>query len=112
MIVPDAGQVVVAGSQRIAGYDLKDGHEVWTVRGLPYQVSPSPVMSDGSIYFAAWDALGGGSVKDHATVLSQYDKDSDGNLSRAEFARHCRGEFPKYDRNKDGAHYKRRVPEF
>ena len=102
LVLPDSGQVVVAGSNRIVGYDVQDGREIWTVRGLPYQVSPSPIESDGSIFFAGAEGIGGGRIRPFQTVLPLYDTDGDGSLSYEEFAAHCNSEFPKFDRDKDG----------
>ena len=100
LILHDAGQVVVAGSLRIVGYDLKTGSEKWTVRGIPYQVSPSPVFANGIVYFAAWDA--GISAPPFGLSTLLFDQDKDGKLSSGEFPAIVRTEFPKFDRNKVG----------
>ena len=90
-------QLIVAGSLKLVAYNLKDGTEVWTVSGLPYQVSPSPIVFDNTIFMAAWDA--GGVGADFDTYLSEYDKNQSGTI---EFKEHnFRWDFPKYDRNKD-----------
>ena len=101
LVAPDLGEVILAGSTRIAGYELETGREVWTVGGLPYQVSPSPVVSGSTIYFAGWDALGGGTMKPFTGLVQRFDADGDGNLSKQEYARHSTGQFDKYDRDKD-----------
>jgi outer membrane protein assembly factor BamB len=98
LVLPDDNQVVVAGSLRLVAYDLISGHEVWTVKGLPYQVSPSPVLADDMLYFAAWDAGGFGLTFD--AVLASYDKDKDEKIT---FQEHNFGyDHPKFDRDKDG----------
>ena len=102
LVLRQIGQVVVSGSNRIAAYDLEDGSEIWTVRGLPYQVSPSPVEANGVIYFAAKAGIGGGSIRPFPALLTSFDADRDGSLSREEFAAHSNSEFPKFDRDKNG----------
>src|SRR5262249_18771052 len=52
-------QVVVAGTLRVAGYDLASGKEVWTVRGISRTVCMTPVVGDdGTLYVAGWSAGG------------------------------------------------------
>ncbi|MCA9172991.1 MAG: PQQ-binding-like beta-propeller repeat protein [Planctomycetales bacterium] len=43
-------QVVVAGTNRIRGYDLEKGDVVWECGGLSHNVVASPVASDGMVY--------------------------------------------------------------
>src|SRR5262245_27969675 len=43
-------QVVVAGTLRVAGYDLASGKEIWTVRGLARTICATPVIGDGRLY--------------------------------------------------------------
>ena len=46
-------EIVVSGSGRVKGYDLKDGRELWTVDGLTTWVTPTPVMAHGLLYVAS-----------------------------------------------------------
>src|SRR4030095_8556399 len=49
-------QVLVAGSYRFSGYDLRTGKEVWWIRRLPWQVKPTPVIGDRAVYFVTYSA--------------------------------------------------------
>src|SRR6266542_1237025 len=44
-------QVVVAGTLRVAGYDLQSGKEVWTVRGISRTVCMTPVIGDDGLLY-------------------------------------------------------------
>ena len=90
-------QIIVAGSLRLVAYDLSDGKEAWTVKGLPYQVSPSPVVVDESVYIAAWDL--GYTGLNFDNFLNEYDKDKSGTITAQEY--NFMWDFPKFDRNKD-----------
>jgi outer membrane protein assembly factor BamB len=46
-------QIVVSGSERVKGYDAANGREIWTVEGLTYWVSPTPVAGHGLLFVAA-----------------------------------------------------------
>ncbi len=52
-IIIDQGgrkQVVVAGTGRIRGYDLKTGEVIWSCGGLSHNVCATPVYADGMLY--------------------------------------------------------------
>ena len=52
-------QVVIAGTLRVAGYDLETGKELWTVRGLARTICATPVVGDeGRLYLSGWAAGG------------------------------------------------------
>ena len=90
-------RLIVAGSLRVTAYDLADGREVWSAKGLPYQVSPSPVVVDDTLYMAAWDLGGIGASFD--SYLERFDADKSGTISKQEH--NFQWDFPKFDRNKD-----------
>ncbi len=52
IVVDNAGapQVVVSGSQRLRGYDLRDGEILWECGGLSRNVVASPVAGDGMVF--------------------------------------------------------------
>jgi outer membrane protein assembly factor BamB len=52
-------QVVVAGHARMIGYDLKSGEEKWSVAGTPSGCVSSPVIADGTLFFAGYSPSGG-----------------------------------------------------
>ena len=43
-------QVVVSGTKRVRGYDLKTGQLIWEVGGLPGNIVASPVSADGIVF--------------------------------------------------------------
>ena len=45
-------QVVVSGTRRVRGYDLKTGAIIWEVGGLPGNIVASPVSADGMVFAA------------------------------------------------------------
>src|SRR5262249_6852983 len=55
---PGGKQVVVAGHARMTAYDLKTGEERWTYAGVPSACTPSPVVADGTLYFAGFSPGG------------------------------------------------------
>ncbi len=99
-------QVVSAGHGRLVGYDLKTGAEKWSVAGAPSGCVSSPVVSDGTLYFAGWSP-GGPDDKETAMppfddLLKKLDKDKDGMISREEGGKEFENFFDTIDTNKDG----------
>ena len=45
-------QVVVSGTRRVRGYDLKTGTVIWEAGGLPGNIVASPVAADGMVFAA------------------------------------------------------------
>src|ERR1043166_7544093 len=50
----DVEEVVVPGSLRLKGYELKTGKEDWMVDGVTAFTCTTPVSGDGLLFFAAW----------------------------------------------------------
>jgi outer membrane protein assembly factor BamB len=51
--VIDAGgrdELVVSSQRRVAAYDPDTGRELWTVRGLTFEVIPTPVVGHGLVF--------------------------------------------------------------
>ena len=87
------------------GYDLKTGTEKWFLNGIPSGCIPSPVVTEGALYFAG----GGGGADDkemqmpsYDSMLKQLDKNNDGVLSRDEAEKAFEGFFDNLDADKDG----------
>lgn len=78
-------QIIVPGTLRLIAYNLKDGTERWSVRGLPNEMVSSPVAGDGLIYLAGW-TYGSGVSRMPAfdKLLEQGDTNHDGQLTRNE----------------------------
>ena len=103
---PSGKQVVAAGHARMVGYDLASGEEKWSVVGLPSGCCASPVVADGTLFFAGWSP-GGPDDKENQmptfdVILMGKDKDKDGKLSREEGDKDFAGFFDSMDANKDG----------
>ena len=97
-------EVVLVGSVRTIAYDLKDGKEIWSVRGTEgISVAPSPVIGDGRLIVMS-RAFGGSRIPTSSEFLAQSDKDGDGKVSRDEAPGYLRehGGFIATDRDKDG----------
>ena len=81
-------QVIVSGSHRLSGYDLRTGKELWWIRRLPWQVKPTPVLDGDSIYFVTFSAETNPGdqeiVPPFAEALATLDRDKDGRLSKDE----------------------------
>jgi outer membrane protein assembly factor BamB len=101
-------QLVVAGSLRVAGYDVESGKEVWTVRGLSRVVNMTPTVGpDGTLYVAGWAA--GADADDHFDfptfdeMLPKNDANKNGTLEADEIPEGpLKSRFPQIDRDKDG----------
>jgi outer membrane protein assembly factor BamB len=67
---------------------VETGEEVWFVRGLTWQLKPTPVMGKDAVYVLGW--AGGADpgqqeeVPPFAEMLKKLDKDHDGKLSKEE----------------------------
>lgn len=96
--------VVVSGSLRVVGYNLRDGKERWTARVLTsVSVAPTPVVGDGRLYLMS-RSVPANAMGTFAEFAQKNDKDKDGKVARAEAPSGLRhgGVFAGIDRNKDG----------
>ena len=103
---PAGKQVVAAGHARLVGYDLRTGAERWTVLGMPTACCSSPVIADGTLFFAGWSP-GGPEDKENQmpsydSLLKEHDADKDGALARPEVEKQIGEFFDSQDINKDG----------
>ncbi len=83
----DSGvQVLVPGTNRLIAYEAQSGQKVWWVDGLTWQMKPTPVMDEDSIYVLGWAGGTNLSRKDanFQQVLVLLDGDSDGRISKEE----------------------------
>ena len=93
--------VIVAGSYRLSGYDVRSGKEIWWIRRLPWQIKPTPVVSGSEIYFVTYS--GESEPGDQETVpsfgeaLAKLDVNKDGRLSKDEITDpRVQGRFDEY----------------
>lgn len=96
-------EVVLAGSLRIKGYDLKTGVERWVVEGITGFVCTTPVIGDGWLFFAGWspgkaDAPWG----TWESFLGSRDKNGDGEVALEEFDEGSRDFSRGLDRDHNG----------
>jgi outer membrane protein assembly factor BamB len=94
-------QVVVAGSYRMSGYDLKTGKEVWWIRRLPWQVKPTPVIADHVAYFVTYSGESEPGQQENVPpfdeALKTLDRNKDGKLSKDEIVdRRAKERFDEY----------------
>jgi outer membrane protein assembly factor BamB len=81
-------QALVAGSLRLSAYDVATGNEVWFIRGLTWQIKPTPVFGRETLHILGW--AGGADpgqqedVMPYEDALKRYDANGDGKLARAE----------------------------
>jgi outer membrane protein assembly factor BamB len=99
-----ADELLLAGSVRLVAYDLKDGAERWSVRGLEaISICPSPVLSeDGTTVFASSLSMGEDHLPTFDALLKKLDKDGDGKISRQEADKLTRDVMDILDTNHDG----------
>jgi outer membrane protein assembly factor BamB len=87
---PESGglQVIVAGSYRLSGYDVRTGKEVWWVRRLPWQIKPTPVIDGNTIYFVTFSGESDPGEQENVAsfeeTLAKLDSNKDGKLSKDE----------------------------
>jgi outer membrane protein assembly factor BamB len=81
-------QIVVAGSYRLSGYDAETGKEIWWIRGLPWQVKPTPVIDGDTVYFVTFSGDSEPGEQEHIPsfeqALAKLDANRDGKLSKDE----------------------------
>ena len=113
-------QIVLAGTLRVAGYDLDTGKELWTVRGLSRVVCMTPAVSeDGLLYVAGWSAGGDPgerlALEDVDDALAKLDTNKTGEFDRSEIEATdspLKTRFTQCDRDKSGTITRKEYEEF
>lgn len=81
-------QVLVAGSFQLTAYSVETGEKIWWVRGLTWQIKPTPVMDEDTIYIQNWAGNADlGKQEDVVSLeeaLKTLDKNGDGAISPEE----------------------------
>jgi outer membrane protein assembly factor BamB len=100
-------QVIVAGSLRLSAYEVGTGKEVWWVRGLTWQLKPTPVFGRDSLFILGW--AGGADpgqqeeIPPLEEVLKRFDANEDGKLSQVEIDdKRIRNDWRNLDLDHDG----------
>jgi len=99
-----ADEVVMSGSLKLKGYDLKTGAERWTLGGMPSFTCTTPVLGDGLLYFAGWSPGKEPSTMPTFEALAKSaDANHDGVITAEEAkAAGMGGFFKAFDVNGDG----------
>ncbi len=95
------GDLVVAGSGKLKGYDPATGMEKWTCNTLLRTIMTSPVVHDGVIYIAVQSYGDATRTLKHA-LLEWLDTNQDKILSRDETPKEFYERFDTSDLNKNG----------
>jgi outer membrane protein assembly factor BamB len=100
-------ELIVCGSLWTRSYDLKDGRQRWSVRGMARVSNASPSTADGVLLLTSWNV--GGDEDDrvlmdpHDAFLAAQDADKDGLLTLEEFPKgKIKDRYSQIDANKDG----------
>ncbi len=94
-------QAILAGSYQLNAYDTATGKPVWWVRGLPWQVKPTPVIAGDAIYFVTFSGESDPGQQEiippFPEALAQLDLNKDGKLSKDEIVDpRAKGRFDEY----------------
>lgn len=96
--------IIVPGTLRLVSYNVGDGAERWSVRGLPNEIVSSPVAGGELIYIASWTHGSGVSrMPAFDKLLEQGDANKDGQLTLEESpSGPAKQHFAYIDADKDG----------
>ena len=101
-----AAQLLVPGTNRLTAYDPATGREVWWVRGLTWQMKPTPIIDGDVIYVLGW---AGGADQGNQESLPAFDiaardidANHDGKFSKDELPQAYKKDFEESDLDKDG----------
>lgn len=100
-------ELVVCGSLWLRSYDIKDGKQRWSARGMARVANASPVAADGVLLVSSWNV---GSDEGERIEMEPFeafaaaqDADKDGLLTLDEFpAGPVKGRYSQIDADKDG----------
>lgn len=97
-------EVVMSGSLKLKGYDLKTGAEHWSLGGMPSFTCTTPVVGDGMLFFAGWaPGKEPGSMPSFDDLLKSSDTNHDGVITQDEATAAGWGSFFRgMDANGDG----------
>ncbi|MBI3880612.1 MAG: PQQ-binding-like beta-propeller repeat protein [Verrucomicrobia bacterium] len=97
-------QVVMPGSLKLKGYDVKSGMEAWSLAGMPSFACTTPVAGEGMLYFAGWSPGKGDSpAPTWAGLSAQFDKNKDNAVTPDEVkGSQMETFFKSLDMNRDG----------
>ena len=98
-----AEEVVIPGSLRLKGYELKTGKEDWMIEGVTTFSCTTPVLGEGLLFFAGWSPGKSDSPwPSWEKFLEKNDKNNDGEITFDEFNATERDFARGMDLNHDG----------
>jgi outer membrane protein assembly factor BamB len=81
-------QVLVVGSYQLNAYDVATGKSIWWFGGLPWQIKPTPVLTDDAVYLVTRAGESDPGLQEvippFQEALAKLDGDNDGRLSKSE----------------------------
>lgn len=81
-------QMLIAGSYELKAYDIETGEILWFVRSLTWQLKPTPVMDEDTVYILGWagsaDLGQQEDVPSFEEILAAHDDNKDGKLQLEE----------------------------
>ncbi|MEZ5384218.1 MAG: PQQ-binding-like beta-propeller repeat protein [Prosthecobacter sp.] len=100
-------ELVVCGSLWLRSYDIKDGKQRWSARGMARVANASPVAADGVLLVSSWNVGGDEGerieMEPFEAFAAAHDADKDGLLTLDEFpAGPIKGRYSQIDADKDG----------
>ncbi|MCB1279569.1 PQQ-binding-like beta-propeller repeat protein [Prosthecobacter sp.] len=100
-------ELVVCGSLWLRSYDIKDGKQRWSARGMARVANASPVAADGVLLVSSWNVGGDEGERIEMEPFEAFaavqDADKDGLLTLDEFpAGPIKGRYSQIDADKDG----------
>ncbi len=117
----NSSEIIIAGSGALDAYNPENGERLWTVKGLPVFICPSPVAQGDTLVFGAWATANVGGVErtragfaqdieltdseasDAGAFIKRFDRDGNGRLIPKELpVSRSRDAFPFLDHDKSG----------
>jgi outer membrane protein assembly factor BamB len=100
-------QVLLAGTNRFTAYDVATGREVWFVKGLTWQLKPTPIVHGDVAYVLGWaggaDQGNQDNIPPFADIVKEWDANHDGKLAMEEMApSKYKKDLAESDLNRDG----------
>ncbi len=81
-------QTLVIGSYRLDAYDVATGAPIWWLRGLPWQIKPTPILNGDTVFFVTSSGESDPGeqeiVPPFDEALAKLDADRNGKLSKNE----------------------------
>jgi outer membrane protein assembly factor BamB len=109
-------QVLIAGTNRFIAYDVDTGKEIWSIRGLTWQMKPTPVVDGDIAYVLGWaggaDQGSQEKVPMYVDVLKERDANKDGKLAIAEADPRYKNDLAESDFDHDGFYDQREWEKF